>query len=54
VSAGSSEKKGGYPTNISYNITPSDHQSTDSSYPPPIKIYIKKLLPEQYNQEYLL
>ena len=30
VSAGSSEKKGGYPTIISYKITPNDHQSTVS------------------------
>jgi hypothetical protein len=33
VSVGSSEKKGGYPTNISKRITPRDHQSTVSVYP---------------------
>lgn len=33
VSAGSSDAKGGYPTSISYKITPIDHQSTVSLYP---------------------
>lgn len=33
VIEGSSEKKGGYPTSISYRITPTDHQSTVSVYP---------------------
>lgn len=33
VTDGSSEKKGGYPTNISNKIAPTDHQSTVSLYP---------------------
>ena len=33
VSLGSSDANGGYPTNISYKITPIDHQSTVSVYP---------------------
>ena len=33
VTLGSSEKNGGYPTSISNNIAPQDHQSTVSLYP---------------------
>lgn len=57
VSLGSSDANGGYPTNISYNMTPIDHQSTVSVYPT-ILYYKSKylfLVPmELRNQVYLL